>query len=61
MIGAADIVADRLWRMFAEENRAGIGDRRAQRVGVARDDLEMFGREAVDQRHGGGDKQYVSL
>ena len=54
MIGAADIVADRLGRMRADEDRAGVVDRSAQGVGVARDDFEMLGREPIDERRGRG-------
>ena len=55
MIGAADIVADRFGRVRPEEDRAGVVDRRRQRFGVAGDDLEMLGRDAVDQRRRGGE------
>ena len=40
-----DIVADRLGRVRAEEDRAGIADARGQRFGIVDFDLEMLGRD----------------
>ena len=52
VVGAADVVADRLRRVGAEEDRAGVADlRRPAASASARLDLEMLGRERVDQRH----------
>ena len=46
----ADIVADRLRRVAAEEDRAGVADAADQAVGIGRADLKMLGRDRVDQR-----------
>ena len=51
MVGAADIVADRLRRMGAEKDRTGIADFGRQRFGIRRHDLEMLGGNGVGQRH----------
>ena len=52
VVGAADIVADRLRRVAAEEDRAGIADPGQERLGVVDGELDMLGGDAVDQRHG---------
>ena len=53
MVRSADIIADRLGRIGAEEDRAGVGDLAGDRLGVIRYDLEMLRREAVDERQRG--------
>ena len=53
MIGAADVIADRLRRMRPEEDRASVVDFRRKRLGVARHDLEVLRSEPLDQRQGG--------
>ena len=50
VIGAADIIADRLGREGAEKDGADVVDAATQRVGVAGDDFQMLGREPIDQR-----------
>ena len=37
--------------MAADENRTGIADPGGQRLGLLGDDLEMFGRQPIDERH----------
>ena len=52
VVGPADIVADGLRRMAAEEDRARhCGSCAGERVRVLGLDLEVLGREPVDQRH----------
>ena len=50
VVGAGDVIADGFRRMRADEDRAGIADFRHQRLGVVGGDLQMLGRELVDQR-----------
>ena len=45
-----DVVADRLRRVRAEEDRAGIADFRREPLGIGGLDLQMLGRERIDQR-----------
>ena len=52
MVGAADIVADDLGRMAANENRAGIADLGDHRFRVGKRQLEMLGGNAVGERYG---------
>ena len=52
MVGTADIIADRLGGVGAEEDRAGITDAKRQRLGVGRHDLQMLGGDGVGERHG---------
>ena len=42
MVGAADIVADRLRRVTAEEDGPGIADALGEALRIAGDDLEML-------------------
>ena len=51
VVRAGHIVADRLRRMRADENRAGIADAPGEAVGVRRCDFQMLRRDRVDQRH----------
>ena len=46
------VIADRLGRVNAEEDRAGVLDLVAERLGVFGHDLEMFRRQPVDERQG---------
>ena len=50
MVGAGDIVADRLGRVAAEEDRAGVADLLRQRLGLCHfhRELDMLGRDGVD-------------
>ena len=48
--GPATIVADRLRRMAAEEDGAGVADAADQRVGLGDRQLQMLRRQPVDQR-----------
>ncbi len=50
MVGPGDIVADRFGRIAAEKDRAGVVDPLGQRLGVVERQLEMLGRDPVDQR-----------
>ena len=55
VVGAADIVADDLRRVAAEEDRAGIAHAREEAFGVGDGELDMLGRDAVDEGHGVGE------
>ena len=46
------VVADRLRRVAAEEDRAGVADLRREALGVVRLDLQVLGRDRVGERHG---------
>ena len=48
--GPGDVVADRLRRVAAEEDRAGMTHPRRPALGVVEGELEMLGRDPVDQR-----------
>ena len=51
VVRAADVVADHLGRMGAEEDRAGMADALGQRAAASRDQqLDVLGRQAIDQR-----------
>ena len=50
MVGTGDIVADRLGRMAAEEDRTRVANPLGQRIGVIERQFEMLGRDPVDQR-----------
>ena len=52
VVGPGDIVADRLGRLTAKEDRARMAHAREQRVGLGRIDreLQMFGRQPVAER-----------
>ena len=52
VIGAADIIADGLGRMAAEEDGPGIADLGGEFIRVLGLDFEMLGRQPVDQRNG---------
>ena len=52
VIGPAHIIADGLRRMASEEDRAGIADLGRKLVGILGLDLQMLGREPVDERNG---------
>ena len=52
MVGAADIVADGLRRIGAEEDCAGVLDAAGQGLRIARCDLNMFGCEAIGECDG---------
>ncbi len=51
VVGAGDIIADRLRRVGADEDRAGIADARGEALGIGGGDFQMLGRDRVDQRH----------
>ena len=53
VVRPADIIADRFRRVTAEEDRPGIAHPVAQRLGIGGLDLEMLGRQPVDQRQRG--------
>ena len=50
MVGPRDVVADRLGRVAAEKNRPGMMHPLGQCVGLVERELEMLGRDPVDQR-----------
>ena len=52
VVGAGDVIADRFRRMRADEDGAGVTDFRGQRLGLARRDFQMLGRQPVDQGDG---------
>ena len=51
MVRAGDIIAQRLGAPAAQEGGAGMADLAEQCGGFGRHDLQMFGSEAVGQRH----------
>ena len=52
MVGAGDVVADRLGRVAAEEDRASVADARRQAFGAVLVDrqLDVLGGDAIDDR-----------
>ena len=58
MVGAGDVIADRLGRVPPQEHAAGVTDAVEQCLRVVRRDLEMLGREPVDQRHRLGERRH---
>ena len=52
VVGAADIVADRLRRVGPEEDRAGIADLRGKRFRIRGHDFQMLGGDRIRERHG---------
>ena len=54
MIGACNIVADRLRRMRAKKDRARIANAGRQCVGTLARDLEVLGRNGIHERYGVG-------
>jgi len=50
MVGPRNVVADRLGSVAAEKNRSRMMDPLGQRVGLVERELEMLGRDPVDQR-----------
>ena len=55
MVGAGDIIAYRLRRIGADEDRAGVADPRGQILGVFAGDFQMLGGDAVDERQSVGE------
>ena len=51
MVGPGDIIANGLWGMAAEEDRAGVVDPLGQRIGLLERELEVLRSDPVDQRH----------
>ena len=54
MVGAADIIANRLWRPVAQKDRPRMLDLRQKRFGIGHAQFQMFGRDTVRQARGGG-------
>ncbi len=52
VVRAADIVANCLGRVCPEKDRAGIADAAGEALGIGARDLEVLGRDRIDQRHG---------
>ena len=50
VVRAGDVIADRLRRVRADEDRAGIADAAGELLGVCRGDFQMLGRDGIDQR-----------
>src|SRR6516164_6053476 len=51
MVGPGDIIANGLWGMAAEEDRAGVVNTLGQRIGLLERELEVLRSDPVDQRH----------
>jgi hypothetical protein len=50
VVRAAEIIADRLGRVAAEEDRARVADAIEKALWIGNRELEMLGRKAIDQR-----------